>query len=161
MEYKIRLIRSEDNEAISHIIKSTLEELDCALEGTVYTDRETDHMYENYQKDGTVYYVAESNGMILGGAGIAPIANQSENYCELQKMYLIKEMRGFGIGKALMEKCLEFAREQGYELIYLETFGTMTDAQIFYKHAGFDYIDHPMGDTGHFSCDVYMAMSLK
>lgn len=162
MDYQIREIKESDNTPLSKIIKGTLEELGCAMDGTVYTDAATDHLSFEYQKDRTIYYVAvSSEGELLGGSGIGPIAHLDKNYCELQKMYLTKDARGKGIGAALMEKCIEFARSAGYELVYIETFGSMKDAQKLYQKFGFEQIDHSLGDTGHFSCDVKMVLQLS
>lgn len=160
MEYTIRKIRPEDNKVLANIIRETLEEMDCAIEGTVYTDPSTDYLFQNYQDTKSVYFVAELNGEIVGGSGIAQIANLKQNYCELQKMYLKPAARGTGIAKTLMQKCIDFARQSEYELIYIETFGTMSAAQQLYKKFGFDYIDHSLGDTGHFSCNIKMTLPL-
>lgn len=160
MDYRLRLIKPTDDPILSSIIKSSLEDLDCALEGTVYTDEATDHMSDGYQVEGTIYYIAESDGRVIGGSGIAPIPNQDNNYCELQRMFLTKEARGLGIGKALMDKCIAFAKDYGYSLVYIETFETMHAAQKLYKRSGFEYIDHGLGDTGHFSCDIKMTLEL-
>jgi putative acetyltransferase len=160
MNYTIRQIKPEDNPHIATLIRSTLEELNYAIDGTVYTDPLTDSMFEYYQDPKRIYYVVEMNDEIIGGSGIAPIENQDKNYCELQKMYLKKEARGLGIGAELMKLCLDFAKESGYELAYLETFDGMHDAQRLYKKSGFDYIDHALGDTGHFSCNVKMTRVL-
>ncbi|MCB9223101.1 MAG: GNAT family N-acetyltransferase [Crocinitomicaceae bacterium] len=158
MHHTIRKIKPEDNVAIARVIRSTLEELGCAMEGTVYTDTTTDHLFEYYQLPRRIYYVVELNGEIIGGSGIGPIENSDENYCELQKMYLLPESRGLGIGAELMQLCLDFAKEAGYELVYLETFDSMTAAQKLYKRSGFEYLDHALGNTGHFSCNVKMAL---
>ena len=37
---------------------------------------------------------------------------------------------------------------------YLETLPNMIAAQRFYEKYGFVRIDEPLGDTGHFECDV-------
>lgn len=160
MSYSIRQIKQEDNPQIASVIRRTLEELNCAMDGTVYTDELTDHLFEYYQEPRRVYYVVEQAGKLIGGSGIGPIENLDKNYCELQKMYLLPENRGKGIGKELMGLCLDFAKQAGYELVYLETFDSMTDAQNLYKKSGFDYIDHALGDTGHFSCNVKMTKVL-
>jgi putative acetyltransferase len=162
MNYQIRLITQEDNKALSDVIKRTLEEIGCAMDGTVYTDEATDHMYDGYQDDRSVYYIAESEeGEVLGGSGIAPIPNQENNYCELQRMFLSTNARGLGIGTALMSKCIDFAKEAKYDLIYLETFDEMHDARKLYQRSGFEYVDYALGDTGHFSCEVKMIMPLN
>ena len=160
MEFTLRLIEKKDNAALSKIIKSSLEDLGYAIEGTVYTDAATGTMFQNYQADKTVYYIAEYQGKVLGGSGIAPIPNQEKNYCELQRMFLTKDARGLGIGKALMERCIEFAQNAHFELIYIETFEHMPAARKLYERSGFQYIDGPLGDTGHFSCDIHMSLLL-
>jgi len=55
---------------------------------------------------------------------------------------------------------LNEARFFGYEQCYLETMPYMTDAQKLYKKFGFEYIDAPMGCTGHTSCPVWMLKDL-
>jgi putative acetyltransferase len=160
MHYRIREIEEKDNKALAKLIRKVLEEMDCALEGTVYTDPTTDYLYELYQDDGTHYFVVELEDKIVGGAGISPIANLNKNYCELQKMYVLPEARGKGIAAELMQLCLDFAKESKYDLIYLETFETMAPAQNLYKKFGFDYIDHALGDTGHFTCNIKMTLEI-
>ena len=160
MNYLIRQIRKEDNPFIAKVIRSTLKELNCAMEGTVYTDELTDHLFEYYQHPRRIYFVVELDGKIIGGSGIGPIENLDANYCELQKMYLLPSARGLGIGQQLMKLCIDFAKEVGYELVYLETFESMTDAQKLYKKSGFNYIDHALGNTGHYSCNVKMTLDL-
>jgi putative acetyltransferase len=158
---KYRLIEQKDDAALAKVIKTALEELDCAKEGTVYTDEATDHMSTCYQDEGSIYFIAEEDGVLIGGSGIAPIPNQKENYCELQRMFLSSKARGKGIGKALMDKCLSFAKDSGYDLVYLETFTGMPQAKRLYERSGFEYVNYGLGDTGHFSCDLKMVLLLK
>ena len=42
--------------------------------------------------------------------------------------------------------------------MYLETMDNMYDAQALYRHVGFELLDAPLGDTGHFSCPVQMYL---
>ena len=60
----------------------------------------------------------------------------------------------------MMEKCLDAARVFGFTRCYLETMPYMTDAQKLYKKYGFEYLDTPMGATGHSSCPVWMLKTL-
>jgi putative acetyltransferase len=160
MAINYRLIEPKDNEALSRVIKTSLEKLDLALDGTVYTDEATDFMFDGYQKEGSVYFIAEEDGKLLGGSGIAAIPNQEDNHCELQRMFLNEDARGKGIGQALMKKCIAFAKDFGYELVYLETFGDMHSARKLYERSGFKYVEESMGNTGHFSCNIYMTLNL-
>lgn len=157
---EIRPIEKKDNSAISKIIKTTLEEFDAAIEGTAYTDQETNAMFEAYTDKKSIYYVAILNNKIIGGCGINALKNGNSNICELQKMYISPKARGKKIGKKLILKCLEFAKKAGYESCYLETFPKMTDAINIYKKNGFQHIDKALGNTCHYSCNVWMLKEL-
>jgi len=130
------------------------------LKGTAYADRELDNMYKAYSIPRSRYFVVEFNGQILGGAGIMPLNKGAKNICELQKMYLDPKARGKGVGTDLLDLCLSFARENNFSLCYLETMPYMLDAQELYRKNGFIYINNPMGDTGHYSCPVWMTKEL-
>lgn len=158
--YIIRKINKEDNPEVAQLIRSVFDEMDIPKVGTAYEDPYLDLMYEEYNKPKSVYYVVENNGKIVGAAGIAPLANEAETICELQKMYFLPETRGIGIGSEMMEVCLQSARNFGFEKCYLETMPFMLDAQKLYKKTGFEYISGPMGSTGHVSCPVWMLKEL-
>ncbi len=152
----IRLIEKKDNPQIAKVIRSVLEDLCVPKVGTAYADEALDSMYENYQKPKSAYFVVEQHHKIIGGAGVAQLDNFEGKVCELQKMYFLSEARGKGIGAQMMQFCLAKAREYGYEEVYLETMEYMIQAQKLYKQSGFEYIEGPMGNTGHYSCPVQM-----
>ncbi len=107
-----------------------------------------------------VYFVIEKEGDILGGAGISQLEKFEGNVCELQKMYFLPEIRGIGLGRKMMDLCLEKAKECGYEQCYLETMPYMENARKLYKKVGFTYIRNRLGDTGHYSCNLWMIKNL-
>jgi putative acetyltransferase len=76
-------------------------------------------------------------------------------------MYFLPDARGKGLGNLIIQKCLTHAKSFGYIYCYLETMPNMIDAQMLYKKWGFTYIDHPLGNTGHYSCRVWMVKSLR
>jgi putative acetyltransferase len=157
----IRPIEEKDNAAIAAVIRTTLEEFGANRPGTVYYDDATDALYQLFsQISGSVYYVAEYNEDIVGGGGIFPSPGLPEDTCELVKMYLLKNMRGIGLGKLLIQKALDFAQQTGYKNVYLETMPELQQALSTYAKFGFQYIDQPMGNTGHFGCDLWMLKKL-
>ena len=156
----IRPILYTDNQAIAAVIRSVLIEHNVPKVGTAYADASLDCMFETYSADRSRYFVVEHTNQIIGGAGISQLANEKETICELQKMYFLPEARGLGLGMQMMERCLDEARSFGYEQCYLETMPYMLDAQKLYKKFGFEYIDAPMGCTGHTSCPVWMLKDL-
>lgn len=156
----IRKIEKKDNEAVAQLIRAVFDELSIPKVGTAYEDAYLDLMYEEYNKAQSAYFVVESNGKVVGSAGVAPLENESATICELQKMYFLPETRGLGIGSAMMSTCLQTAKDFGFEQCYLETMPFMLDAQKLYKKVGFQNIDAPMGNTGHTSCPVWMIKNL-
>ncbi|WP_396637635.1 GNAT family N-acetyltransferase [Maribacter sp. R77961] len=156
----IREIRKEDNAKVAGVIRKVLVDLGVPKVGTAYADTALDHMFENYEVPKANYFVVEENGEILGCAGIAQLENYEGNVCELQKMYFLEEARGKGLGAQMMAICLKKAKEYGFEKCYLETMPFMKAAQKLYQKSGFDYIEAPMGNTGHFSCPVWMLKTL-
>lgn len=160
MEIIIREITQKDNAEVAAVIRNVLIEHNVPKVGTAYADVSLDCMFETYRESGSLYFVAEVNGKIAGGAGIAPLQNGPEDVCELQKMYFLPELRGTGTGSNMMEKCLAFAAGAGYTQCYLETMPYMEAAQKLYRKSGFEYLEAPMGDTGHSSCPVWMIKTL-
>jgi putative acetyltransferase len=156
----IRKIEKKDNQAVAALIRAVFDELNIPKVGTAYADPYLDLMFEEYNKPNSAYFVVENNDEILGGAGVAPLENEAETICELQKMYFLPEARGLGMGSQMMHNCLQAAKDFGFEKCYLETMSFMHDAQKLYNKVGFEYISSPMGSTGHVSCPVWMLKEL-
>ena len=156
----IRPIEETDNKAIANIIRNSLEEFGAAKPGTVYYDVTTDALHQLFQKKGAAYFVAETDDLLLGGGGIYPTDGLPLGTCELVKMYLKRESRGMGLGKRLIEKNLEFAKNAGYTQVYLETMPELKQALHTYAKFGFEYITQPMGNSGHHGCSLWMLKKL-
>jgi putative acetyltransferase len=157
----IRPIQPGDNAAMAAILRHTMEEFGVNKPGTVYFDASTDHLFELFQSEpGSAYFIAERNGEVLGGAGIFPTANLPEGTCELVKMYVSAAARGSGLGRQMIEHCLQAAKEKGYTAIYLETMPELTKAISVYEKFGFTFLDAPMGNSGHTYCKIWMLLKL-
>ncbi|NTS42032.1 GNAT family N-acetyltransferase [Flavisolibacter sp. BT320] len=161
-EIILRTIQPTDNTSLALIIRQSLEEFGANHPGTVYYDATTDALYELFSSTpGSVYYVAEQHGKVVGGGGIFPSQGLPRDTCELVKMYLLPEVRGIGLGKKIITECIRFAKETGFENIYIETMPELGQAMKTYEKFGFQYLDGPMGETGHFGCDRWMLLQLK
>lgn len=156
----IREIQQEDNAEVARVVREVLVEMGVPKVGTAYADKALNIMYETYNVPKATYFVVEDKGKIIGCCGVAQLENYKGNVCELQKMYFLGETRGRGLGAKMMQACLNRARKYGFEKCYLETMPYMKAAQKLYKKTGFEYIDAPMGNTGHFSCPVWMLIQL-
>lgn len=159
-ELIIRTIKREDDKYLGEVIRGSFLDYDATQTGTVFSDKVIDELSQSFSKERSEYFVLESDGKVMGGAGIQPLTGAGPEICELQKMYIKKEVRGQGLGKALLDKCLAFAREQGFQVCYLESLPELKDALRMYERAGFKYIDKRMGNTGYFGCSLYMTLDL-
>ena len=159
-ELHIRRIQPGDNQSLAKIIRSALAEFGADHPGTVYFDPTTDALYELFRIERSAYFVAEYKGEIVGGGGIFPTQGLPSNTCELVRMYLVHDVRGKGFGRSMMEQCLQCAVEFGFGKVYLESMPELKQALKIYEKFGFEYLPSPLGNTGHFGCDVWMLRKL-
>ncbi|HET6559616.1 MAG TPA: GNAT family N-acetyltransferase [Prolixibacteraceae bacterium] len=156
----IRTIQPSDNRELAVIVRDTLTEFGANVPGTVYFDPTTDALFELFQTPKSAYFIAEAEGKLLGGGGVYPTEDLPSNTCELVKMYLLPEARGLGLGRTLIEQCLQTAKEFGFEQVYLETLPELRMAVKTYEKFGFEYLCSPLGNSKHFGCGLWMLKKL-
>ena len=159
-EITYRNIGRDDNKELAGLIRRVFREFKIDKPGTVYYDPTTDSLYELFLTPGSVYWLAEAGGKLAGGCGIYPTPGLPDGCAELVKLYLLWEYRGRGIGRTLMEKCFESARQLGYRQLYLESLPELQKAVSMYLKSGFVHISHPLGNSGHFGCNIWMTKDL-
>ncbi|MEM9413485.1 MAG: GNAT family N-acetyltransferase, partial [Planctomycetota bacterium] len=92
--------------------------------------------------------------------GVARLIGGAADTCELRKMFYRPEARGRGLGRRMLLKILDRAKEFGYKKCYIETLTRMDQAIGLYVHCGFQEIQNPMGNTGHGRCDRWFLKKL-
>jgi putative acetyltransferase len=160
MEIIFRPIEEKDNKEIADLIRKVFREFNIHRPGTVYFDPTTDDLYKLFSTPGAEYWIAEENNIIIGGCGVYPTPGLPEGCAELVKFYLSASQRGRGIGRQLMEKTFDSARRNGYSKLYLESLPELSRAISLYEKAGFKFITGPMGNSGHFGCNIWMLKDL-
>lgn len=160
MEIILRPIEKKDNPLLAELIRKVFREFKVDQPGTVYTDPTTDNLFQLFETPGSTYWVAEENGVLLGGCGIYPTDGLPVHCAELVKFYLSSESRGKGIGEALMQKSFSSAKELGYKQLYLESFPEFGKAVGMYERSGFEKIAVPLGNSGHYACNIWMVKGL-
>ena len=79
----------------------------------------------------------------------------------LSKFYIEKDHRGQGLGKLLFQNCVEYAKENGLDRIYLTVNKYNTPSFEIYRHLGFEVIESVVNDIGNgYVMDDYV-MELK
>ncbi|HEU4407619.1 MAG TPA: MarR family winged helix-turn-helix transcriptional regulator [Polyangiaceae bacterium] len=159
--YEVRPLARRDDPAVAAIIRAVMTEFGASGPGFAIHDPEVDAMYDAYRPPRAGYLVIEREGRVVGGGGFGPLAGGDAGVCELRKMYFLPETRGLGLGRLLLDRVQQAAREAGYHTMYLETLGTMRRARQLYEAARFRKLSGPMGSTGHFGCDAWYAKALR
>lgn len=160
MKIELRPITKYDNIAIASVIRSILKEHGVNKPGTVFTDPTTDNLFELFEMENSNYWVALVDNEIVGGCGIYPTIGLPDGCIELVKLYVLKKARGLGLGKKLMLESAKLATELGYKEIYLETMPELSNAIGLYEELGYKRLNAPLGDSGHFACDIWMLNQL-
>lgn len=78
----------------------------------------------------------------IASVALKPI---KDGVTEVARVYTEEKYRGNGLAKILIEKIIQFAREQGYEKVILDTWKRSSSARRLYEKLGFTEI--PMFDS--------------
>lgn len=79
-------------------------------------------------------WIVENNEMVRG---CIAIIETSEQQAQLRWFILHPELRGWGLGKKLINEALDFCREMNYSSVHLFTISALHAAAALYKAAGF------------------------
>lgn len=157
----IREIQPKDDSSVAKMIRNVFLEYNAQQEGTVHSDPTTDHLSTTFDVKDAILFVAEENGIIEGCCGIFPTKGLPMGYIEIVKFYVSNAIRGKGIGKQLFQLCEAAAIDFGYQQLYLESMDDFSEAVRIYEKIGFNRIQKPLGNTGHFGCDIWMTKNLN
>lgn len=129
----IRTAKNTDIDAIKSVVFEVLEEYGLQADPGS-TDSDLSDIELNYLSNGGYFGVLEEKGRVVATVGIF---KDSDQVCELRKMYMLPRMRGKGLGKHLMEFALAKAKDLGFTKVVLETASPLVEAIALYKKYGF------------------------
>lgn len=97
--------------------------------------RDMDEVQQTYFDNDGIFLVLIDNDQIIGTGAIRRIDSE---ICELKRLWLLSEYHGQGLGYRMIQKLFAFAREKGYQRVWLETDrNAQSRAFDLYKRLGF------------------------
>lgn len=83
-------------------------------------------------------FVAVLDNNVAGWIGLAQsVMIEMLPHCEINGLVIDENFRGKGIGKLLVEKAKQWAKEKGNDRIILRCNVKRTETHLFYQHLGF------------------------
>ncbi|MDH3647511.1 MAG: GNAT family N-acetyltransferase [Gammaproteobacteria bacterium] len=154
--FEVRAATDADAEAVRGLVFPVMEEFGLG----VVPDGADSDLYEieaSYTDRGGWLELLTRDGSLVGTVGMYPVGDDS---IELRKMYLRADMRGAGLGKALLARSIERAQQAGFREIVLETATVLKTAIALYERFGFsrDVDDYP--GCGKTACDQVWRLQL-
>ncbi len=109
---------------------------------------------EIIDKGGSIFY-AQYNGNIVGTVSLLKIDNSS---FELSKMAVTDSVQGLGVGKIMMEHCIEYARNNGIQKLILYSNRSLHSAIHLYTKYGF--MEVPLENGIYERADIKMKKNI-
>jgi len=123
-----------------------------------YAGKTFDEIGLYYAPQGRLLLTREA-GRLVGIGFLKPIGNHT---CEIKRMYVRPEQRGKGLGKALLTRLIDDAKQIGYTKILLDSALYMKRAHALYRSMGFTDVEYySEGETDEALKDFLVYMELR
>jgi len=124
---------------------------------TLSDQQSLDHPEGYYLAQGGYLFFAKKNNTVVGCIALKP---SKVGYYEISKMAVDNALQGQGVGRLLLLKALDKARELNVKKICLESNSKLERALTLYQHCGFTELPHPNGKSDYARADIYMELAL-
>ena len=157
VELLVRNAVASDARALRDVMQRTHAETDYLLsypdEQSADDEQEARSLAETERSDDEVELVAVVEGKIVGSAGVAAVGSRRKvAHRACFGISVLQEYWGMGIGRVLMEACIDCARQAGYTQLELEVVADNERALSLYRRAGFE--EYGRNPRGYRSADV-------
>jgi putative acetyltransferase len=127
-------------------------ELDAVLTPLYAAESRHGFSVDKLVREKVAFFVMRHDGIPAGCGGIKLFGS---DYGEVKRMYVRPQFRGLGLGKLMLNHLAEYTRQQGVNILRLETGIHQTEAIGLYQRFGFQRIP-PFGE--YFEDPVSLCM---
>jgi putative acetyltransferase len=152
-EYTLRKASNADGPAVWTLIAAILRSYGITPNQET-TDRDLTDIEANYWNRKGAFFVLLDGKEVIGTVALH---HETDEVCELCRMYLAPQHRGQGLGRRLLDLSLREARQSGFKEMRLKTASVLVEAISLYKRAGFTPVE---GAKACGNCDLVMRRSL-
>ena len=161
MQVATRLYQPADRQAFIDLNRDWIEEYFVVED----SDREQlEELEVSILGKGGRIVIAELAGEVVGTGAILPPHHDpgdGRNWLEIVKMAARKDLRGKGIGRAVLDALIAEGRSMGADAIWLETNGDLKAAIRLYERSGFRHLGADgLWPTPYARCNVQMVLAL-
>lgn len=143
----IRLAKQEEFENIEKQRLSSYQQYENSVSTEHWKLLKTTLTSKSDQSPGVDVYVAEIDGQIAGSIVLFPSKSKAyewestaSEYPEIRMLAVDSEFRSKGVGKALVQQCIDSSKMKGAKFIGLHTGSFMKDAIRLYEKMGFERV---------------------
>jgi putative acetyltransferase len=145
-DFLIRDWQPSDRQTAAALIAQVLAEYGLSWE-PVGADQDVIEVEQSYLQQGGAFWVIEQQGQVVGTAAYRPVlpsnaAKLESPGVEIRKMYLLRTVRGQGLGTFLLHQLEATIKNQGFQTVYLETARVLKEAVVLYERNGYQPSNH-------------------
>ena len=111
---------------------------------------------QKYIGAGGFIFLAHYKQKVVGTVSLIPTKKDT---FEIMKLGVLEGYKGLGIGRKLMQVCIDICKEKKVHLITLETSSKLKNAIQLYEKLGFLHVK--ITDSYYESADIKMVLNLK
>jgi ribosomal protein S18 acetylase RimI-like enzyme len=111
---------------------------------------------QKYIDNGSFIFLAHYDDEIVGTVSLSPL---EKNTFEIMKLGVIDGYKGLGIGRKLMQICIDICQKKEVKLITLDTSSKLQNAIKLYEKLGFVHVE--ITASYYESADVKMELKLR
>jgi ribosomal protein S18 acetylase RimI-like enzyme len=144
LAYRVRRAGRDDGAAVERELRAYLEHIGAALDSDGLDHDVAEWQAEYDGVSGVLLILEAPSGDVVGTAGVRQL---EPGLGEVKRMWIRPACQGLGLGRRLMDRCLEEADRLGFRRLRLDTQRRMEAALTLYRSYGFrdvpDYNGNP------------------